>query len=137
MGNKKNRRNREFSKHRHVFIKRMLPGARQRQKAPKEIKQKHTDTERGIDKEDILAIEGSRIINLEKLQEYTDSLTKHSSTCQGTIILSGESRDGLASILTGQCTACSHTIKLQTSKKVKGPRGYRRFVMYALLVALA
>ena len=112
----------------------MLPGARQRQKAPKEIQQKHTDTEREIDK---VAIEGSRIVNMEKLQEYTDSLTKHSSTCQGTIILSGESRDGLASILTGQCTACSHTIKLQTSKKVKGPRGYRRFVMYALLVALA
>ena len=87
MGNKKNRRNREFSKHRHVFVKRKLPGARQKQKAPKEIKQKHTDTERDIHKEDIVTKKGSRMINLEKLQ---DSLTTHSSTCQGTIILTGE-----------------------------------------------
>ncbi len=40
-------------------------------------------------------IEGSRIINLEKLQQYAESLSKHSSSCQVSI-LAGERRDGLA-----------------------------------------
>ena len=35
----------------------------------------------------------------------------------------GECRDGLASILSGHCSSCQHNITLETSKKVKGPRG--------------
>ena len=40
---------------------------------------------------------GSRIINVDKLQKYADDITKYSTQCGGTIILSSESRDGLAS----------------------------------------
>ena len=42
-------------------------------------------------------------------------------------MLNGESRDGLASILTAHCATCQHTIKFQTSKKVKGPKSYHRW----------
>ena len=38
--------------------------------------------------------------------------------------LTGETRNGLASILKGHCEKCDHTITL---KKVKGPRGYSRW----------
>ena len=47
--------------------------------------------------------------------------------CQGSIVLSGEVRNGLASVLSGRCSACKHTVKLQTSKKVNGPRRYSRW----------
>ncbi len=70
-------------------------------------------------------IEGSITINLEKLQQYAESLSKHSPSCQVSI-LAGERRDGLASILTGQCNVCEHSVKLETSNKMKGPRGYTR-----------
>ena len=61
---------------------------------------------------------------MEKFQEYIEDLNKHSSECGGaSIISSGEHRDGVASILAGSCSACEKTIKLETSNKVKGPRG--------------
>ena len=44
-------------------------------------------------------IEGCRIINMDRLQEYTDNLTEHSRTCEGSITLIGENRNGLASVL--------------------------------------
>ena len=51
----------------------------------------------------------------------------HSTQCGGSVILTGEERDGLASIISTQCSRCHHTITLETAKKVKGPRGYRRW----------
>lgn len=33
----------------------------------------------------------------------------------------------MASILTGHCSTCDDTVALETSKKVKGPRGYQRW----------
>ncbi len=72
------------------------------------------------------ATKESRIINLEKLQQYAESLSKHSSSCQGSIILAGERRDGVSLIFTGQCNVCKHPVKLETSNKVKGPRGYTK-----------
>lgn len=60
----------------------------------------------------------------DRLQDYTDSLTKHSRT---SITLIGENRDGLASILTSQCSTCDYKITLETSKKVKGPHNYNRW----------
>ena len=72
-------------------------------------------------------IAGSRIINLEWLQEYINTLTVHASQCDGDIILAGEKRDGLASIISTKCSHCGHSILLETSHKVKGPRGYRRW----------
>ena len=81
----------------------------------------------GIQEEGKVTIERSRIINLKKFQ-YTNSISEHLSYCQGSIISTGESRDGLASIFTGRCSFCKHTIKLETSQKLKGPRGYTRLV---------
>ncbi len=39
---------------------------------------------------DCVALSGSRIINLDKLQQYTSELNQHASSCDGSIILSGE-----------------------------------------------
>ena len=36
-------------------------------------------------------------------------------------------RDGLASILSTCCSTCGYVIQLETSDKVRGPRGYRRW----------
>ena len=66
-------------------------------------------------------------MNLDELSKYTEELNAHSSRCQGAVRLIGECRNGLASILRGHCEVCEHTIRLETSKKVKGPRGYRRW----------
>ena len=54
-------------------------------------------------------------------------LTVHAAQCGGSFILSGETRQGLASILAGQCSTCKHTINLETSSKVKGPSKYCRW----------
>lgn len=75
----KNKNNKSGSTHRHVFKKRKLPG----------FKRKVRPTSDG-------KIEGSRIINLEKLRQYTDELSAHSSRCMGAITLTGENRNGLA-----------------------------------------
>ena len=45
----------------------------------------------------------------------------------GSVVLTGEVRDGLASIMSSHCSTCNHTITLETAQKVKGPRGYRRW----------
>ena len=80
-----------------------------------ETEQEEEETQIGID--------GSRIINIE---EYSDNLAKHSTHCDGSIVLKSESKHGLASIFTAECSTCSQTIRLETSKKVKGSRGYNR-----------
>ena len=41
------------------------------------------------------------------------------------MMLVGESRDGLASILTAQCNSCQMVIDFPTSSKVCGPTGNR------------
>ena len=71
-----------------------------------------------------VSIEGNRLMNIDKLP---NDLVAHSARCEGSIKLTGERRNGLASILTCHCTLCKHTIKLETSRKVKGPRGYKRW----------
>lgn len=114
MGNKKNQTNKSNSTHRHVFKKKKLPVWL--------INKNKTHNKQPTKK-----LEGSRIINMDKLLEYTDELTAHSSSCQGAIKLIGESRKGLASILEGHCETCGHKIVLETSKKVKGPCGYSRW----------
>ncbi len=70
--------------------------------------------------------QGSRIVNLEKIKEYTDKVAKHAKNCDGSIMLCNESRNGLASVFTGKCSTCQHTTTLETSQKVKGPKGYNR-----------
>ena len=114
MANKKNKNNKSKSTHRHVFKRRPLP--------PWLVKK----NDKKVSKESIQG-NSSRIINLDKLCEYTDQLNAHSSHCTGSVRLTGETRNGLASILKGHCEKCDHTITLQTSKKVKGPCGYSRW----------
>ena len=74
-----------------------------------------------------VVVEGSRIINIHKLQLFISRLTSHTVQCGGDIILKGEVRDGLASILSTCCSTCGNTIQLETSEKVQGPRGYHRW----------
>lgn len=64
---------------------------------------------------------------MEKLQEYVNNLTIHAAQCGGDILLEGEKRDGLAAIILSRCSKCNYTILLETSRKVKGPRGYSRW----------
>ena len=72
-------------------------------------------------------LEGCRIINLDKLKEFTGQISKHSSSCGGEISLVGESRDGLASILKAQCHVCNMIIYFLTSSKVVGSTGNRHW----------
>ena len=75
----------------------------------------------------IHSLEGSRVVNLEKLQQFADDLTQHSTSCEGSITLNLENMAGLASTIKGDCSNCEHVITLDTSKKVKGPLGYNRW----------
>ena len=43
------------------------------------------------------------------------------------MILTGEKRYGLASVLSSKCNRCGHEIVLESSRKVKGPREYQRW----------
>ena len=127
MGSIKNKRNNR-NNHRHVFKKRTIQLDRKRRhtktgtnkqqqlKAPRT-----TATEKEGETQKTVMIEGSRIINIDKLKQYMSDLTVHAAQCGGSFILSGETRQGLASILAGQCSTCKHTINLETSSKVKGP----------------
>lgn len=66
-------------------------------------------------------------MNLDKFQEFTSQLTTHAAECGGEIIVSGEKRAGLASIISTRCSKCHLTIPLTTSQKVPGPKGYARW----------
>ena len=89
--------------------------------------EKCSDTSTDTHTAPTVTIQGSRIINVHKLQQYIGQLTVHATRCVGTVVLSGEVRNGLASLLSTQCSTCGDTITLETAQKVKGPRGYRRW----------
>lgn len=110
MGNNRNKKHHR-NNHRHVFRKKFQP---HKYKKPTQLPNS-------------TLTKGSRIINLDKLHQYTDDISAHSLHCKGSIVLTGETRHGLASILKGQCPTCNHSITLDTSPKVKGPRGYSQW----------
>ena len=64
--------------------------------------------------------DGCCIFNLDSLQTFTGQISSNSSSCGDEIPLSGESRNGLASILTAQCKSCQVTIDFPTSQKSVG-----------------
>ena len=66
-------------------------------------------------------------MNLEKLQEYICELSSHASQCGGQVTLIGEARNGLPSILYTSCDKCQYQLQLETSRKVSGPNGYKRW----------
>ena len=111
MGSNKNKLHNR-NNDRHVYRKKKLP-CKYKKTSP--TLNKHSE------------MNGSRIINLNKLQQYTDDLTAHATHCEGSIMLYGETRQGLASILKGHCSVCTHTFTLQSSHKVKGPKGYSQW----------
>ena len=72
-------------------------------------------------------VQGKRIISMDKLQSYTNDLTVYASKCTGNVTLVEQERDGLASVLLGECSHCDESIAFETSAKIKGPRGYSRW----------
>ena len=121
MGNKKNKKN-NCNNHRHVYFKKKNPAKNSFEMETKTSKCKNTTTHTEMGN-----IKGNRLVNMDKLQKYTHDLTKHATQCSGAVNLVEESRDGLASVLTGRCTDCMDPIIFETSTKVKGPRGYSRW----------
>lgn len=133
MGSNKNKRN-SLNNHRHVFRKRYHPQKYMQQAALRKARLDSNNnnssghnSSSSISDNSVPLISGSRIINLEKLQEYVNELVKHAVQCKNEIVLVGEQRAGLASILSSECSKCHFCLKLATSSKVKGPRGYSRW----------
>ena len=108
MGNKKNKTN----DHRRVYKKKKNP-LKYTKRSQLASRKSHSPLPKG-----------SRIVNLDKLREYSADLSAHSVHCNGKVTLTGERRQGLASILSGHCSTCDIKIVLETSRKVKGPRGH-------------
>lgn len=79
MGKKKNKENSWHNIHSHVFTKKKLPYRKQadKEKDTEHLGQECSDRETN---EERVTFEGSRIINLEQLQKYTEELAEHSST---------------------------------------------------------
>ena len=101
MGSKKNEKNSRNS-HRHTYVKK---------KQPFKFKQSAQSS----------PPKGSRIINITKLQQFSNELTLHSSKCTGSIVLSGEQKFGLASILRGIVHAVTATSNLRQHSKLRDP----------------
>lgn len=124
MANQKNKGNKKNHFHRHVFVKRRVCTKVRKARTP--ITNTTNKATTSIETQERVKLDGSRIVNLEKLQQYTDRLVQHSVHCDGSVVLCGESRDGLASIFTAKCDTCGMSFNFDTSKKVEGPRGYSR-----------
>lgn len=111
MGNQRNKTNKFYNTHRHLFKRRRAPNANK----------KSSEVKKGNE------MKGSRIMNVKKLREYTEQVSAHSSKCTGSMVLQEESRDGFASIFKAHCNKCEKIITLSTSEKVKGQHGYSRW----------
>ena len=128
-----NNRNSLYSRHgyRHVFRKRKPQQHIKRGQGTRTTDRDSTDKTQLVrareESDESVTIEGARIINIGKLVQCTNDLVLHGIRCGGSVVISGETRFGLASILTWACVECKHTITLKTSEKVKGPSGYSRW----------
>ena len=74
-------------------------------------------------------LEGSRLINLHKLNEVITTINAHSASCGAPVHLIGEvRRNGLASTLLAKCTTCQAEFLFDTCDKVEliHPNGKRR-----------
>ena len=72
MGNKKNRKNGRSNTSRHVNVKKKLRHT-DRDTTDRRANRNRSDTNEG----ERISIEGSRIMNLERLQQYTENLEQH------------------------------------------------------------
>ena len=118
MGNNKNKRNNN-NNHRHVFVKRCHP-EKYKGKSVQCTQRKQKSTSHD-------GLQGCRIINIQQLQQYITTLSSHAVQCSSDIVLVGERRDGLASIISSRCSKCGYNIPLETSTKVRGAKGYQRW----------
>ncbi len=117
MGNKKNRKTQQIS--RHVYVRKKVTKASHHISSTRSQPSSPLMINNGI-------ASGYRIVNIDQLHEYTNRLTVHAAKCSGSVILSGEKKCGLASIFGYRCDKCHIKITFVTSKKVKSPK-YRRF----------
>ncbi len=124
MANKKNKNNKHNNTHKHVYRKKKLP--LRGKKVLKEKLQESGSQENGS-QDNSKHLTGSRIMDLEQLQKFIEIMNTHSAVCEGSVTLNHEDRAGLASILSGHCEKCNQNVRLETSNKVKGPRGYHWF----------
>ena len=69
-------------------------------------------------------LKGSQIINLDQLQKYIGELITHAVKCSSQIILNGEKKDGLVSVLFSLCSR--YSFDLNISRKEVGPNGKLR-----------
>ena len=132
-GNNKNKRD-SRNNHRHVYKKKILPpkrnGGTKQNKQGTVPDNQNQGAQGRIADQDMqrkVTIKGSSLINIDKFEQCADELTRHSTQCGGSVLLIGETQDGIASTQTGKCSTCEHTIIIETSPKVKGPRGYYRW----------
>ena len=109
MGNQKNKRN-HGNNHRRSMQKRCGPEKYKSAKKKCTAAAKHQ-------------LQGSRIVNLDQLSKFVEQLTAHAASCGSQIILNGEKRAGLASIISSKCSKCNFTIPLRSSERVLGPNG--------------
>ena len=83
---------------------------------------------------DVMNHDGSRIINLNKLQEHLQVISRHAATCQSCadntlsgneaiVLVGGKDHQGLCSILTSQCAGCHEEFQFVTSSRVQGLSG--------------
>ena len=81
-----------------------------------------------------MVLNGSRIINLQNLQQHIQTITSHTASChpstdkpsneqQTTVTISEKHREGLSSLLTPHCTNCRKEFPLKTSSRVKDVSG--------------
>ena len=52
------------------------------------------------------SIDGCRILNIAELSKAVHEMTAHSAICGGACVLEGETRSGLASMLSAACSKC-------------------------------
>ncbi len=109
MGNKKNQRNHRNNHRR--SMQRRWHASKFQKKTSEHMKPRQSFNG---------CLKGSKIVNLDNLQEFIDQLMAHASQCDSQIILSGEKKAGLASIV-------RYNVPLITSKKVIGPNGKLRW----------
>ena len=112
MKNHRNSRN----NNRIVFKKRFHP-SRYKKKAELKDRRRRGQVARSVSKSsdgnndtNATLLNGSRIINLEKLKEYISALTVHAAQCRSEIVLIGEKKAGLASVLSSKCAKCHFSI---------------------------
>ncbi len=94
MGNNKNRINKRINTRRHVFGKKKLPW-RKKQAANRKRNEQACQSSSEIN-DKVKVPTGSRIVRMENLQSYTNKLTIHASSCEGSITLVNEKKKWLS-----------------------------------------